>query len=82
VAGECVFPDHHPYSRADVARVVKQAGADRADAILTTEKDLVRLLPVMPEGAPIAWVPLGVSIEPAGAFRAWLLDRVQGRRSA
>jgi len=81
VVGECVFRDHHPYSRADVARVLKQAGTDRAEAILTTEKDLVRLLPVMPDGAPIAWVPLAVSLEPASAFRAWLLERLQVRRA-
>jgi len=34
------FPDHHPYDRDDVARLVASAGAD---PLVTTEKDLVKL---------------------------------------
>ena len=36
--------------------------------VLTTEKDLVRLLPLRPLPLPVAWVPLQVSIEPAAEF--------------
>lgn len=76
VAGELWFRDHHPYAPADVQRILRRAAETRADAVLTTEKDLVRLLPVVPPGAPIAWVPLAVSVEPAAEFRAWLVERI------
>jgi len=77
VAGSRWFRDHHPYSRADVDRVIAEAAAVRAESILTTEKDVVRLLPVVPSGAAMAWVPLTVTIEPADEFRAWLLSRLR-----
>jgi hypothetical protein len=48
--------------------------------ILTTEKDLVRMLPLRPFRMPVAYVPLRVGIEPAAEFRAWLEERL-GRRS-
>jgi tetraacyldisaccharide 4'-kinase len=40
VVAEHVFPDHHPYDRDDVARLLERAGTD---ALVTTEKDLVKL---------------------------------------
>ena len=36
------FPDHHRYSAADAARLLDQAAAEGL-ALVTTEKDLVRL---------------------------------------
>jgi tetraacyldisaccharide 4'-kinase len=36
------FPDHHPYSRADIAKLVALGRAHDAD-LITTEKDAVRL---------------------------------------
>jgi tetraacyldisaccharide 4'-kinase len=42
IAGERAFPDHHPYSEAEIAALIEEAR--RADAIpVTTEKDAVRL---------------------------------------
>jgi hypothetical protein len=29
---------------------------------------------------PVAWLPLEVAVEPAGAFRSWLVDRIQAAR--
>lgn len=44
VAGTRAFPDHHPYRRRELERVV--AAAARADAVpVTTEKDMVRIPP-------------------------------------
>ena len=37
------FPDHHPYQAADWAAVDEQVEASRPDAVITTEKDWVRL---------------------------------------
>jgi tetraacyldisaccharide 4'-kinase len=38
-----VFPDHHPYSAADVASLEMWAHDRRANLVLTTQKDLVKL---------------------------------------
>jgi tetraacyldisaccharide 4'-kinase len=75
------FPDHHRYTRADVAGLVDQARAAGAKAIVTTEKDLVRLLPFRPLALPLMWVPLAVRIEPAPAFREWLAGRLGAERA-
>jgi hypothetical protein len=48
--------------------------------VLTTEKDLVRMLPLRPLPMPVAWVPLRVSVEPAGEFGDWLAGRLAVRR--
>jgi tetraacyldisaccharide 4'-kinase len=70
------FPDHHRYSRADAERLAETARSAGARAILTTEKDLVRLLPFRPLPLPLMWLPLTVRIEPAPAFREWLAARL------
>jgi tetraacyldisaccharide 4'-kinase len=75
------FPDHHRYGRADVANLVDAARSAGARAILTTEKDLVRLLPFRPFPLPVMWLPLTVQIEPAAAFREWLAERLAVERS-
>jgi tetraacyldisaccharide 4'-kinase len=75
------FPDHHRYSRADAAALVEAAQSAGARAIVTTEKDLVRLLPVGPMPMPVMWVPLAVQVEPASAFRTWLAGRLAAERA-
>jgi len=40
------FPDHHVFRAADWAMIRDRASADRPEAVLTTEKDWVRLRPV------------------------------------
>jgi tetraacyldisaccharide 4'-kinase len=80
VRGTVPFPDHHRYTAADVAGLVDAARAAGARAILTTEKDLVRLLPFRPFALPVMWLPLTVRIEPASAFRDWLAARLAAER--
>lgn len=77
VADQLPFPDHHRYTRADLDRIVTITRAARAVMVLTTEKDLVRMLPLRPLPVPVAWVPLLVSIEPAEEFGAWLGARLR-----
>jgi len=81
VAGDLRFRDHHPYSAADLGRVARLVARSDARVALTTEKDLVKLLPLAPLGAPVAWVPLEVAVEPAGEFRDWLLSRLAAARA-
>jgi tetraacyldisaccharide 4'-kinase len=76
VAGEVSFPDHHRFTSADLARIVQTAAEARAVMVLTTEKDIVRLLPLRPFAVPVAAVPMRAVIEPALDFRAWLKERL------
>ena len=55
VAGLVQFPDHHWYTPGDLARVAARLGETGAEAVLTTEKDWVRLRE-MPQGAVPFWV--------------------------
>jgi tetraacyldisaccharide 4'-kinase len=50
VADSFTFPDHHPYGPADIARVRGRARA--VEAVVTTEKDAVKLDPTWIEGGP------------------------------
>lgn len=74
------FRDHHPYSRRDVQRIFATATAAGAEAVLTTEKDFVRLLPHRPFSMPAGWVPLTMEPEPFPEFRRWLAGSVSAAR--
>ena len=76
VIQEFTFRDHHWFSVADVRRIEEAARATNADAILTTEKDAVRLERVMRDAAPIMFLPIGTQVEPADEFRNWVLQRI------
>jgi tetraacyldisaccharide 4'-kinase len=43
VWGRSMFNDHHRFSLRDLSRVFSHAAAEKADLVLTTEKDLVRM---------------------------------------
>jgi tetraacyldisaccharide 4'-kinase len=81
VARTRAFRDHHRYGARDLAAIARDVAETGAAGVLTTAKDAVRLLPLRPLPVPVALVPLDVSIEPAGAFRAWLLDRLSEARA-
>jgi tetraacyldisaccharide 4'-kinase len=76
VAATHEFGDHHRYTRGDAEAVAARATAAGATLVLTTEKDLVRWVPLAPLPFPLAWVPLVASIEPFDDFSEWLLERL------
>jgi tetraacyldisaccharide 4'-kinase len=80
VAERATFTDHHPYTRRDVARIAARAKTHGAPLVVTTEKDVTRLLPLRPLPMDVAWVPLVVTIEPAEDFRLWLRWKIQQAR--
>lgn len=69
IAGEMTFPDHHRYTASDVAAIDAKMKAAGADAIVTTDKDAVRLetlaLPM-----PAYRVPLTVTFDPPDVLLA------------
>ena len=82
LADTLVFRDHHRYSPRDATRIQSEARRARAQAILTTEKDGVRLQAWLPFEPPLATVPLTLAIEPADVFQAFLTDRLAAERTS
>jgi len=84
IVGLRAYPDHHRYTFEDLDRVAAAAREAGVNAVVTTEKDAVRLLPLRPFPVPIAAVPLDVALEPIGAapaFGDWLIHAVARSRS-
>jgi len=82
VSGMLTFRDHHRYSAGDIKRIAAAAKSAASAIVLTTEKDAVRLAACDLGDLPIASVPLIVGVEPAAAFRAWLLGMLGNGRAA
>ena len=66
VAFRSAFSDHHPYRPSDLRRLAAQASAAGAEALVTTEKDIMNL----PGGAEallaphkLLWLEIGIEIE-------------------
>ena len=66
---------------ADIARIAEAVRTSGAVCVLTTEKDLMRLLPLRPLPFRVAVRPLHVRVEP-DAFMPWLLERLSAARKA
>jgi len=75
------LPDHYAFRVRDLDVLSALVARHRAAAILTTEKDAMRLLPLRPLPVPIAYIPLDVAVDPADDFRAWLLGRLAEARA-
>jgi tetraacyldisaccharide 4'-kinase len=79
VAGRSAFPDHHRFTADDIRRVAGEARAARADAVVTTAKDAVRLPGPLPD-VPVLVFRIAAQIEDEARFRERLLAAV--RRAA
>jgi tetraacyldisaccharide-1-P 4'-kinase len=81
VARRLALGAHHWFTPADLDRLVRAAREAGASAVVTTEKDFVRLLPFRPFRVPVVALPLQLTIEPLSFFD-WLLARLAAARSA
>ncbi len=80
IRGTLEFRDHHVYSRRDVTRIFAEARAAGAGAVLTTEKDYVRLLRFRPFPLRTGFVPLTMEPHPLPEFRHWLAGSLSAAR--
>ena len=80
IGAALTFRDHHPYTPRDVERIWSQANAAGAAAVLTTEKDFVRMLPLRPFPLPVGYVPLTMDPSPLPEFRRWLAGSLRAAR--
>ena len=74
------YADHHRYSRRDLDWIFREARAAGAAAVVTTEKDFVRLLPFRPFAMPVVWAPLTMEPDPLPEFRGWLRVQLDAAR--
>lgn len=77
IAKTMAFRDHHRFSPADLRAIAQAVHDQGAAAVLTTEKDAMRLLAFRPLPVPVAAVPLEVTFAPPGVFDAWMTSRLQ-----
>jgi|HubBroStandDraft_5_1064220.scaffolds.fasta_scaffold46785_3 tetraacyldisaccharide 4'-kinase len=80
LAARIAFADHHIYTAADLARIESSARAAGATALLTTEKDRIRigaLAPTVSASLPIQTVPLRIEIEDEKAAIDWLVHSLK-----
>lgn len=85
LADEVIFSDHHPYSLHDVERLVTLARKKNATALITTEKDEVRLgnfASDFPSWLPLKTAALHVKIEDEEAAMTWLKEELLRTRAA
>jgi tetraacyldisaccharide 4'-kinase len=80
VTRELTYRDHHWFTARDVETIKRAAREADASAIITTEKDAVRL-PAATDDIPILVLPMTIEIEPAGVFESWLLERLAHARA-
>jgi tetraacyldisaccharide 4'-kinase len=73
------FRDHYRFESRDVERIRSAARAARASAIVTTEKDRVRLGELaagFPEETPLVAAKLSIEIEEEDAAIGWLEEQI------
>ena len=79
LAARAAFPDHHRYTAHDLDRLISTAHAAGAKAVITTEKDLVRLgklASTFPAALPLRTAHLRIEIEDQAAAIDWLINRL------
>ena len=80
IMAEEFFADHHPYKQEDLERVTQKARDIGADAIVTTEKDAVRLEGLQQSEVPIYVAHLDLEGEDEVRFKSLLLRALIKRR--
>jgi len=76
------FSDHARYGPEEVADLCDRARACGAEAVVTTEKDGVKLAPLWPEGLPLRVVRVGLEVTGDDAWVAGLLAGAERRFAA
>ena len=82
VVAESIFPDHHVYRRRDLERISSLAQGTGAQAILTTQKDVMNLPPDWTVSLPVFACCIQPEIEEKMEFERALLAEVEAARRA
>jgi tetraacyldisaccharide 4'-kinase len=79
IVSESFFADHYAYTQADVDRIISAARDSGADAIITTEKDAVRLEGLNLDEFPIYAAQLEIQSEDEVRLKSLLLRTLSKR---
>lgn len=89
LAAQHVFPDHYRYAGSDIERILSAARSAGAEAVITTEKDHVRLgnlVSAFSATLPLKTARLAIEFEEERAAVLWIEQRIAdglgGERSA
>jgi tetraacyldisaccharide 4'-kinase len=85
VALRIAFPDHFTYTRRVLEELIANAREKDVTAIVTTEKDLVRLgnlVSIFPKSTPLATARLRIKIENQAEAINWLVNQVRQSSTA
>lgn len=80
VVSESLWRDHHAYSRADYESAVQSALAAGAEALLTTEKDAVKLERLGNVDLPVLAVRIGFRSNDEGQLLSLVMKAILGRQ--
>lgn len=81
VAAESAFRDHHVYDADDLDRLARRARRAGAEALLTTEKDLMNFPPDSKPEMPVAACVIETEIRQGETLEAALIERLEIARS-
>ena len=76
VIAKKVFPDHHRYNGKDLASLAKMAQENRADCLITTEKDIVNLPSTAASSLPLYWAAIEPAVEDEDRLLNWIWERL------
>ena len=76
ITGSEEYPDHHSYSKEDVAFLLGKAAESGAEVLVTTEKDAVKLKGLAQPGTQIYALKAGLEIYKGAELLDILLNRV------
>lgn len=76
IEGTLVFSDHHAYKREDLMRITENAAKSRAEMILTTEKDFMKLVDFGDFLRDIFVLRITMELAPVGEFEKCILAKL------
>ncbi len=80
-AGAMSFSDHWNYSAGDAAKILSEAHRVEAHAIITTEKDWVKIGPSLERAEiPVYRLDLAIEIDGEEELMAWVMGQLANRR--
>lgn len=79
IADQLAFHDHHRYTQADAARLLRLKQSAGADALITTEKDLVNLGELSAQLQPLRIARLKLELEAPEQALDSILKRIEQR---
>lgn len=75
--GSKTFPDHHRYNDDDLELLRELVEANRADCLLTTEKDIVNLPELLAFKIPLYWAAIETVVDEEARLLNWLGEELE-----